>query len=177
MTTSTVDLSRFMSLTRHQTNEMVCASRTHDREFGRECDASDFITCEAIAGMITSQEDRCLYCTHPFDHTTPNRKHPDSPTIERLDEARAHVVDNCVLVCTHCNNARGGKTAEEMKTHGFGMKFGWTKYCSPCKTFFENPEEVFNKDRRTHDGLRTICRSCQSDCGALYRANKKAARG
>ena len=159
-----------MALTRDQVQWMVFNSRSHDKKYEREYTAADFITAEAVESLIVAQTDQCVYCHHPFDHETPSRKHPDAPTLERLNEDLAHVTVNCVLACAYCNNARQGKTVEEMKTYAFHMKMGWVKYCPDCKTYFEDPEEVFHKDRTKHDGLCSNCRSCTKARMRTYHA-------
>jgi len=161
------------ALTRKQMKIMVRATRTHDERYMRTYEAGTFITVPAIERLIIEQDDKCFYCTGPFDHEAPDRTWPDAPTLERLDESLAHTIDNCVLACRYCNGSRHGKTVAEMKEYGMCMKLGWIKYCPTCKTFFEDPEVMFCASRTTLDGLNSACRSCISSRKKTYRAARK----
>jgi len=152
---------------------MVESSLSHDKKYKREYEAGTFITIPAIERLIIEQEDKCLYCTGPFDHKAPNRHWPDAPTLERLDESLAHTIDNCVLACHYCNVSRKGKTVEEMKEYAMCMKLGWIQYCPTCKTYYEDLDNAFAKNRSKLDGLQGACRSCHNHAKARHRASRK----
>jgi len=152
---------------------MVKASRDNDKARKRKYAAEDYITTPTIEQLIIAQEDKCLYCTGPFDHEAPNRHWPDAPTLERLDESLAHTVDNCVLVCRYCNSSRQGKTVDEMKEYAMCMKLGWIKYCPTCKVFYEDTDDAFCRETSRPDGLKAMCRLCVKTYRHASRTAKK----
>ena len=152
------------ALTVEKMRNMVKNSRRADKRSMRTYEAGTFITIPAIERLILDQEDKCLYCSGPFDHNAPDHTWPDAPSLERLDESLAHTIDNCVLVCRYCNASRQRKTVEEMKKYAACLKLGWVKYCPTCMTYYEDSEDAFGKDRSRPDGLQSFCRHCRSPC-------------
>jgi hypothetical protein len=149
------------------------ASHKADKAHKRKYAAEDYITVSAIERLLVEQDDKCLYCTGPFDHEAPDRTWPDAPTLERLDESLAHTVDNCVLACYYCNASRKGKTVDEMKEYAMCMKLGWIKHCPACKTFYEDTDNEFAKNKSRRDGLNAQCRQCHNDRSKASRAARK----
>ena len=172
-TDSPITLCRMATLTQQQMSAMIASATSADKVADRKYEAKDYITIPAIEQLVIKQDDKCLYCTGPFDHEAPNRQWPDAPTLERLDEALAHTSDNCILACYYCNCARSGKTVSEMKEYAMCMKLGWIKYCNGCKVFFEDTDNAFGKNRHTHDGLLDICRFCANSRNKAHQTRNK----
>ena len=64
-------------------------------------DADNFCTGSVVLEMLHRQKGECWYCTLPMVY--PVRSGPDGLTIQRLDNALGHIVQNCVLCCKSCN--------------------------------------------------------------------------
>ena len=50
----------------------------------------------------TNGETNCFWCNTQLDRSTGNR--PNSWTLDRLDNSKAHTQTNCVVACFHCNS-------------------------------------------------------------------------
>jgi 5-methylcytosine-specific restriction endonuclease McrA len=161
------------AMTRKQVEDMVGSSRTRDKKYKRKYEAGTFITTQRIKDMACMQNDKCFYCGDGFNYDVASRTHRDGCTLERVDEKEAHTIENCILVCAYCNNARGHKTYEEMLEKAADMKSGAIKYCSDCDTWFSREENAFSKNKASHDGLQNICRQCAIARFKAYRAAKK----
>jgi len=156
-----------------RTKRMVQQARAADKASNRTYEAGDFITVPAIERLIIEQDDKCLYCTGPFDHDASDTIWPDSPTLDRLDRAYAFTVNNTILVCHHCSTTRGKRSAAEMKEYGMCLKLGWIKQCGSCKTFYGDEADAFSKNRAKFDGLRHTCKLCANTRSKARRSSKK----
>ena len=152
-------------------------ARAADKRRDRNYEAGTYITVPAIERLIIEQEDKCLFCTGPFDHDASDTVWPDTPALDRLDRACAFTVNNTILVCTHCSTTRGKRSAAEMKEYGMCMKLGWIKQCGACKTFYGDEADAFNKSTSARDGLQSKCKSCSVAHHSAQRvATKQQAR-
>ena len=164
------------ALTVKAMRQMVKNSRNHDKMYKREYAVEDFITIQRIEDMACIQNDKCFYCGDAFNYDVPSRKDRDACTLERVDEKEVHTIENCILVCAYCNNARRHKSYEEMLEKAADMKSGAIKYCSDCDTWFSREENAFSKSKPQGDGLNRFCRQCiNARVKALYAAKKKIA--
>ena len=161
------------ALTVEVMKRMVLDSRWNDKARKRKYAVEDYITIQRIEDVACMQNDKCFYCGEDFDYNVASRNDRDACTLERVDEKEAHTIENCILVCAYCNNARQDKTYEEMLEKAADMKSGAIKYCWACDTWFSREENAFTKSKGTHDGLSRLCRQCNNTrCKAHYAARK-----
>ena len=59
-----------------------------------------FIECVRMHGQ-------CYFCQQPFKLESWSSRDPLQLTIDRLDNNKPHIIENCVLSCWGCNNKRG----------------------------------------------------------------------
>ena len=152
---------------------MVYNSRSHDRKYKRKYAVEDYITPQRIEDMACMQNDKCFYCGDDFNYDVVSCKDRDACTLERVDEKEAHTIENCILACSHCNNARQDKTYEEMLEKAADMKSGAIKYCSDCDTWFSREENAFAKNKTRGNGLHSQCRQCSNARDKVYKRAKK----
>lgn len=76
-----------------------------DTAAGRTWAPEDYIDGDAIMTLHAAQDGRCAYCA---DSLPPRWKAADrnQPTVDRLDNALAHIKGNCCLACLRCNTTR-----------------------------------------------------------------------
>ena len=152
---------------------LVQNARDKDKANKRNYVAGTFITIPAIERLLIEQEDKCLFCTGPFDHDASDTVWPDTPTLDRLDWACAFTVDNVIMVCHHCHTTRGKRTVAEMKEYGMCLKLGWIKQCCECRIFYGDEADAFNKSTSARDGLQPRCKSCTAARHSARRSSKK----
>jgi len=95
---------------------------------------SNLVTKEALRNKIYQRDGRiCHYCSIPENEFISiwgdfygSRRRGSRLEIDRKDNNRDYVLDNCVLACAICNNAKSDKfTYEEFKKVGALIKRIW----------------------------------------------------
>ena len=76
-----------------------------DNAAGRAFLPEDFIDGDYIMTLFFSQEGKCAHCAAWLPPRW-QEKDRNQPTVDRLDNALAHIKGNCCLACLHCNTSR-----------------------------------------------------------------------
>lgn len=149
---------------------IVHSSRSNDKKYNRTS-TLQYITEKHIDDLLEKQYDKCIYCDDDmqFGICCANRvTHPEGLTLERINNAIPHIVENCVLACNTCNGIRGHHFAfDEMKLYGKDFKNDIKRRCGNCKTIFEINQ--FSKSRVKRGGFSNICKTCDNARNALKR--------
>lgn len=66
-----------------------------------------FVRPEHVWAMTRESGGRCFYCERLLLFVYEHVRDPGQWTLERIDNARGHIVDNVVLACLSCNLRRG----------------------------------------------------------------------
>lgn len=76
-----------------------------DTAAGRTWAPEDYIDGDGIMALYDEQEGRCAHCAAWLPPRW-KAKDRNQPTVDRLDNALAHIKGNCCLACLHCNTSR-----------------------------------------------------------------------
>jgi hypothetical protein len=145
-------------------SRMVMSSKQADRKHGRDFDDDDeYIDSEWCANMLIEQNGDCCYCHYhlAYGPGVNRTTHPDALTIERIENALAHLKANCGLACMTCNRTRGSTIGHsDMILNGRDLKRGIMKRCSgDCKRIIA--VDAFGRNRSRTDGLNNKCKVCE----------------
>lgn len=88
----------------HRRTLMMLKTKSQDKLKGREND----LTYDNVKNLLMSCNDLCAYCGDNLQHETRNK--PNYSSIERIDESKGHLIDNCLITCLDCNIKRVGLT-------------------------------------------------------------------
>jgi len=83
---------------------IISHSKSADRDANREFDIEQYIDEVFLISQRKKQRNQCTYCKTSLQ--TINRKLHNGLTVERMDNALAHLKNNCVLCCSSCNCRR-----------------------------------------------------------------------
>jgi hypothetical protein len=84
--------------------------KQQDRNAGRQWESKDYITANWIKEVYGTLEiDWCELCHTRYDIVVENGKVHSNLTVDRLDNSKPHVKDNCRLLCDVCNKTRGNR--------------------------------------------------------------------
>ena len=84
----------------------VNSYKKQDNDAGREFKKEEFVDVDWIAEKYKINK-FCNYCTRPYDFDIDNTNVTSTLTVDRIDNARPHTKNNCILCCTSCNVAKG----------------------------------------------------------------------
>ena len=84
-------------------NRCLYLSKQADKRKNRTSD-EEYITPERLCTLRVLQENKCFYCDTELQ--VENRKQSNGLTIERLDNAKPHTMNNVILCCSSCNCRR-----------------------------------------------------------------------
>jgi len=99
----------------HWYKTIVKNSKTHDIEKRRLWNEEDYITIDFVKFLCQHQEGKCIYCQVEMIYGEEElRTVSDGLTIQRMDNALAHIRSNCVLCCFKCNMVAVSKTHQQM---------------------------------------------------------------
>ena len=66
-----------------------------------------YITCDEIIQKMVDQQLRCYYCIEPVFILYRYKRYNKQWTLERLNNHKGHIANNCVIACLQCNISRG----------------------------------------------------------------------
>ncbi len=75
-----------------------------DRKVNRSWEDKDYITCDWIDAQFEKHGTYCKFCqTNMTLYVTEDGKVESNITVDRINNALAHVQSNCQLACHTCN--------------------------------------------------------------------------
>jgi hypothetical protein len=87
----------------HRRTLFMLKTKAADKNKNRQND----LTYDNVKDLILNSYDLCAYCGCDLQHNSKNE--PKYSSIERIDESKGHIIDNCIIACLECNTARIGK--------------------------------------------------------------------
>ena len=98
---------------RRWAKKMVDSSRVNDKKFGRYT-AENYVTSQFCEDQMKKQNEKCYHCagTMLYGEGVNRQTTREAATIERLDNARGHTQDNCVLCCRKCQGVNHPRTKQ-----------------------------------------------------------------
>jgi hypothetical protein len=88
-----------------QVRAKIAAYALQDRRRGR-APATPPLAAEAVLDLLTAVDFCCTYCHEPMPRVWRSPRDPRQWTLDRMDNARAHSLDNVVPSCMACNLRR-----------------------------------------------------------------------
>lgn len=88
----------------------ISAARDRDQRSGFRSDLNP----DSLLRLLSQQKFRCGYCGVLLTHRT---KALDSVSIDRLDSAQGHTMDNVHLTCQFCNLGKRNRSHDQVVEH------------------------------------------------------------
>lgn len=88
-----------------QVRAKIAAYALQDRRRGR-APAAPPLAAEAVLALLAAADFRCTYCRESMPRVWRSPRDPQQWTLDRVDNARAHSLDNVVPSCMACNLRR-----------------------------------------------------------------------
>jgi hypothetical protein len=83
----------------------IYGHRAADKRAGREWVEDEYITADAVFDLLAKQHGRCALCPTRLQLAWARGDH-EQISVDRIDNARAHIVSNCQLTCLGCNKTK-----------------------------------------------------------------------
>jgi hypothetical protein len=82
--------------------------KEQDKKAGRSIEG-DYISFDWICDMFEAQNGLCTICKNPFNISINNGNVTSNLTIDRMNNNKSHIKNNCILNCLKCNTSRSNK--------------------------------------------------------------------
>ena len=83
----------------------IYSYKASDKKAGRAWEEEDYVTCADIKAFLGAQNELCAGCGCVLQQRWAKGDH-EQLTVDRKDNAKAHVRDNCQLLCLKCNTKK-----------------------------------------------------------------------
>jgi 5-methylcytosine-specific restriction endonuclease McrA len=72
-----------------------------------ECYNAKPLEAEDILTLLQKKGTKCFYCNRQTVYKSSYRYKKVLLTLDRIDNSKSHIIDNCVVACYDCNTMRG----------------------------------------------------------------------
>ena len=87
----------------HKIANKIRGHKRADKQYNRPFAGGDYITIEWVKTQLDLCHNKCVLCGKDLKLTNYEAKDPDQFSIDRIDNALAHVKSNCQITCWQCN--------------------------------------------------------------------------
>lgn len=87
----------------------ISGYKAQDIKAGREILKDEYITADWFKEMFQKQFQECYRCKCQLEMNIHNGNVRSNITADRIDNSKCHTIDNCVLMCSACNNGKSNK--------------------------------------------------------------------
>ena len=83
----------------------IYSYKSSDRKAGRAWVEETYVTTAGIKDLLEAQRGRCVWCGCVLQQRWVKGDH-EQLSVDRIDNDKAHVLDNCQLLCLKCNKVK-----------------------------------------------------------------------
>jgi len=84
---------------------MIAGYKAQDRQAGRPWKESDYMDVQTLTAIL-NKYNTCFHCGDEFEEDSETGEGGVHPTLDRINNAFAHVKRNVVVACERCNCRR-----------------------------------------------------------------------